>query len=61
MERLQRHSLFTMQENRDRRQDMEQEMTVEELIALINVSGDNFMIQIAVKEDADERREQSGK
>jgi hypothetical protein len=50
-----------MPENRDRRQDMEQEMTVEELIALINASGDDFMIQIAVKEDADGSREQSGK
>lgn len=36
---------------------MEQEMTVKELIALINAWDGDFMIQVEIKEDADERRE----
>ena len=38
---------------------MGQEMTVEELIALINASEGDFMIQIELKEDADERRDKT--
>lgn len=38
---------------------MEQEMTVEELIALINASEGEFMIQIELKEDADEGRDKT--
>lgn len=38
---------------------MEQEMTVEELIALMNASEGDFMIQIELKEDADERRDKT--
>jgi len=48
-----------MQASPDRRQIMEQEMTVEELIALINASEGDFMIQVELKEDADEGREKA--
>ena len=40
---------------------MGQEMTVEELIALINASEGDFMIQIELQEDADERRDKTCK
>lgn len=48
-----------MQVSPDRRQAMEQEMTVEELIALINTCEGDFMIQVELKEDADEGREKT--
>lgn len=38
-------------ESPDRRQAMEQEMTVQELIALVNAGEGDFMIQIELKED----------
>lgn len=48
-----------IQANPDRRQIMEQEMTVEELIALMDACEGDFMIQIELKEDADERRDKT--
>ncbi len=38
---------------------MEQEMTIEELIALMNNCEGNFMIQIELKEDAYEKRDRN--
>ena len=38
---------------------MEQEMTVEELIALINANEGEFMIRVELKEDADEGRDKT--
>ena len=48
---LQRHSLFMTTESPDRRQTMEQEMTVQELIALMNAWEGDFILQIELKED----------
>ena len=38
---------------------MEQEMTIEELIALMNNCEGNFMIQIELKEDTYEKRDRN--
>lgn len=44
-------------ERADRRQAMEQEMTVQELIALVNAWEGDFILQIELKEgDADGKR-----
>jgi hypothetical protein len=44
-------------ERADRRQVMEQEMTVQELIALVNAWEGDFIVQIELKEgDADGKR-----
>ena len=48
---LQRRSLFMTTESPDRRQTMEQEMTVQELIALMNAWEGDFILQIELKED----------
>ncbi len=38
---------------------MEQELTVEELIALVNAKGEDFIIQIGLEEKADGERNEN--
>lgn len=54
-----KHSLSMTAERADRRQAMEQEMTVQELIALVNAWEGDFILQIELKEgDTDGKRKE---